>query len=238
MRTTYRDDFVLPEWTSEHQPDGLAEVPIERRTAKPGDKFGELEVITTPVYFPKLYGKYIHRYQCAMVRCGCGKEYFVQLAVARNQKGCFGCGSRRGTEKRRKGTNFDGESKVCCTCGTPKPQEDYGPAAHKKDGLHQECRACCRRRRLMFKYGLTEQDYLGMVEAQGDRCAICGRHSSELNGFAGVWHVDHCHSTGVVRGLLCPACNTSIGKLRDDVTVLQRAIDYLVAHKPKSPPER
>lgn len=44
-------------------------------------------------------------------------------------------------------------------------------------------------------------------------------------------HVDHCHETGVVRGLLCYNCNTGIGRLKDNVIVLQRAIEYLIKFK-------
>lgn len=44
-------------------------------------------------------------------------------------------------------------------------------------------------------------------------------------------HVDHCHSTGVVRGLLCYNCNNGIGRLKDDVEVLQKAIVYINKYK-------
>lgn len=67
-----------------------------------------------------------------------------------------------------------------------------------------------------------------MLDAQQNKCAICGTDASEFNK---AFAVDHCHTTGKVRGLLCWHCNTSIGKFKDDVLLLQRAIDYLQIHK-------
>jgi hypothetical protein len=71
------------------------------------------------------------------------------------------------------------------------------------------------------KYGVEPEHYAQMLAAQGGVCALCGR--------AGVRKlcVDHCHTTGQVRGLLCDACNTSIGKLGDTAEALQRVADYL-----------
>ena len=59
-----------------------------------------------------------------------------------------------------------------------------------------------------------------MEAAQDGRCAICGAVSGRL-------FVDHCHTTGNVRGLLCVACNNALGQFRDSVSALRRAIDYL-----------
>jgi hypothetical protein len=76
---------------------------------------------------------------------------------------------------------------------------------------------------LRRRFGLTLDGYAAMLEAQGGRCAICGRPEPPGKSL----HVDHDHETGVVRGLLCFSCNAAIGKLADDVDRLQRAIAYL-----------
>jgi hypothetical protein len=76
------------------------------------------------------------------------------------------------------------------------------------------------------KYGVTLADYQAMLEAQGGNCAIC--HALEADQFKGVFHVDHCHATGAVRGLLCRGCNHMLGVVGDDPAILQRAIAYLV----------
>lgn len=67
-------------------------------------------------------------------------------------------------------------------------------------------------------YGITLEQVLAMFDAAGDSCECCGICVARpLTGAkkAEVGHVDHCHSTGKVRGILCTNCNTGIGKLRD-----------------------
>lgn len=71
------------------------------------------------------------------------------------------------------------------------------------------------------KYGLTHDEYLTLLEAQGGVCAICG--GTTLHALS----VDHDHGTGQVRGLLCDRCNPMLGYARDDIAVLQAAIAYL-----------
>jgi len=63
-----------------------------------------------------------------------------------------------------------------------------------------------------------------MLAQQDGKCAICGTKST---GKRKSFHVDHCHKTGVVRGLLCGNCNSGIGNLRDDVELLKKSIQYL-----------
>lgn len=71
------------------------------------------------------------------------------------------------------------------------------------------------------KYGISVERYNEMLEDQNHQCAIC------LNIFKDIPNIDHCHDTGEVRGLLCRACNTGIGFLKDDIESLSRAIEYL-----------
>jgi hypothetical protein len=73
-------------------------------------------------------------------------------------------------------------------------------------------------------YGLSEEQFNKILEQQDHCCAIC---SAPQTSFARRPHVDHDHKTGFIRGLLCPRCNTALGKLDDDVQILRRAIDYL-----------
>ena len=72
------------------------------------------------------------------------------------------------------------------------------------------------------RYGITLEDYNNMYEAQSGLCAICFKSSGTKR-----LSVDHNHTTGAVRGLLCHRCNTSLGLLNDDVNVLLSAIKYL-----------
>jgi hypothetical protein len=81
-----------------------------------------------------------------------------------------------------------------------------------------------RRISLRKNYGLTLEQYNEMLEVQGGRCAICGVLQTEVKM---TFRVDHDHTTGKVRGLLCHKCNVSLGLMNDNPEILQNAIKYL-----------
>jgi hypothetical protein len=72
-------------------------------------------------------------------------------------------------------------------------------------------------------YGLTQEQFMEMYNKQEGKCAICGDKPETQRGL----HIDHCHKTNQVRGLLCHGCNTAIGGLREDPEIFQKAISYL-----------
>lgn len=76
---------------------------------------------------------------------------------------------------------------------------------------------------LRRKYGITQVEYDTMLAAQGGACAICDSPNERR-----ILAVDHHHSTGVVRGLLCDSCNNGLGRFRDNPDLLARAIAYLL----------
>jgi hypothetical protein len=76
-----------------------------------------------------------------------------------------------------------------------------------------------------YKYGITGEDYKRMLSAQNFSCAICG--TKEPAGKGSTFHVDHCHVTKAVRGLLCHHCNTSLGGFKDSPVLLREAASYL-----------
>jgi hypothetical protein len=82
---------------------------------------------------------------------------------------------------------------------------------------------------LQYSYGITIDDYEDMLKSQDYKCEICGDvfGDGQYNGPC----VDHDHSTGAVRGLLCHACNHGLGKFKDSVIKLSKAIIYLDNHK-------
>ena len=82
-----------------------------------------------------------------------------------------------------------------------------------------------RRTDLKRKFGLTVQEFDEMLAAQGGVCRLCRRERADSRGYR--LHVDHCHDTGRVRGLLCGACNMGIGQLQHDPVLLLHAIEYL-----------
>lgn len=126
--------------------------------------------------------------------------------------------------------------KPCTKCGLQKQLGDYHKSAKSGDGRASWCKKCAngivrqirkrkydptskRRWQLKTRYGLTPEQIEAMRAAQGGKCALC---PTDLAKF----HVDHCHNTGEVRGLLCHRCNIRLGGW-DDLDWRRRAIQYL-----------
>lgn len=75
-------------------------------------------------------------------------------------------------------------------------------------------------------YGLDEAQYQAMLTEQGGKCAICGsRHGLASRSYP--LYVDHCHTTGKVRGLLCQRCNAGLGMFQDQLELINKAALYL-----------
>lgn len=101
----------------------------------------------------------------------------------------------------------------------PEHVRAYSRAWHLKNPGQQ------RKYDLLFRYGLTEEIYQKMAEAQNHACKICQR-PAQLEHH-GRLHVDHIKGTRVVRGLLCSGCNKGLGLFQDSPAVLGAAIEYL-----------
>jgi hypothetical protein len=99
----------------------------------------------------------------------------------------------------------------CCACKQELREERF-------TGIERTCRLCKHRRHLRRKYGLTVKAYEALLDRQGDLCACCGEREHR--------YVDHCHDTGRVRGLLCPACNT----LAQAPETLRMVLNYVERH--------
>jgi len=110
-------------------------------------------------------------------------------------------------DKQGKRTN-----KVCRECHKQSCNERW----HAQSPIDRWASRC-------YKYGVTKEFLVALHEKQEGKCAICGEIPSTERGL----HVDHCHTTNVVRGLLCHGCNTGIGALREDAEILSNAIKYL-----------
>lgn len=87
-------------------------------------------------------------------------------------------------------------------------------------------------------YGIDAAHYYRVLEAQQHRCAVCGCEASDPARNKGKkrFNIDHDHTTGQVRGLLCSTCNVAIGHLRDSATLLRRAAAYLESYAPALAP--
>lgn len=152
--------------------------------------------------------------------------------------------------------SFDINSpRVCSVCGETKKNGDFYYGVYKTSQGHdnfrirKECKICIKKnirdryfanvnhykesnriayrekrrfRGIKNQYGLDRDSYLKMVE-DAKTCPICYMPITKPV-------VDHCHTSGIVRGILCWHCNVGIGHFRDDINTLYRAIKYIEKH--------
>lgn len=133
---------------------------------------------------------------------------------------------KRGPYKRKHDLNAS--ERKCNICSEVKSTDRFPPVRRNSKGytvVDARCYDCRKPGKRTFdlssKYGITDQEFETMLTGQNNRCLIC------LSEFADKPHVDHCHTTGRVRGILCYHCNVGLGHFKDDTQALQRAIEYL-----------
>jgi hypothetical protein len=117
---------------------------------------------------------------------------------------------------------------VCKQCISDK-RPPYSAEHYKK--YHNRYLTRCKNWQLQKEYGISLDDYNQMLINQNHECAICSdKYPKTINGKLKNLHVDHCHTTGQIRGLLCFNCNSTLGRFNDDINIFQSAIDYLAYH--------
>lgn len=140
-------------------------------------------------------------------------------------------------------------TKKCKRCEEVKSADLFPKVARARDGLHSWCKACMTwntqrwrvnnpdytdkrspigERRYSRRYGLEPEDYFALLQSQGGGCAICG--TLPKAGAHGALHIDHDHTDGRVRGLLCRHCNLGLGNFKDDINRMTAAMAYLMQH--------
>lgn len=167
------------------------------------------------------------------------------------EKRCRHCGIVKPLEEFHRNTAVrDGRRPECKVCIAAKRKARYeqdpkaeiarvkawqaaNPDRHRANQKRRrdkpEVKARERNNHLRRKFGITSEQYEQMLEEQGGVCALCRRtprHDISL-------HVDHDHTTGANRKLLCFRCNNALGDLDDDPALLRAAADYLEQHDPE-----
>ena len=124
--------------------------------------------------------------------------------------------------------------KICKTCTEQKELIEFYPN-------NLSCKVCChlkarewaknnpdkvknsrRKTKLKQKYGINTEEYDKMWDEQKGLCYICENPHTRRS-----LNVDHCHSTGKIRKLLCDKCNMVLGLVNDSPTLLLKMKDYL-----------
>jgi hypothetical protein len=121
--------------------------------------------------------------------------------------------------------------KKCSVCKLEKPLDEFYINNSSISGRAYRCKECyllsSNRGRWLSKYNITESEYDTILQYRENKCAICKRDNDGTVGKHGRFHVDHDHTTGKVRGILCQRCNQMLGCANDNVEVLLSAIEYL-----------
>ncbi len=113
---------------------------------------------------------------------------------------------------------------------TPEKNAEYQRRYKKR--FPEKVALSKRRRHIWDMYRVTLEWYDMMLELQGGVCAICGEPETVMRfGKLKILAVDHDHSTGTPRGLLCQGCNQGIGHFGEDVALMESAVDYLDKHQ-------
>lgn len=119
----------------------------------------------------------------------------------------------------------------CTQCGVVDAHRNTRPGAGKRQSLYLCPNGWSARSRHQtnleaqcYGRGITPADFQLLLSTQGNRCAVC--HKSYDAAKQG-WAIDHSHSTGRIRGVLCTQCNTGLGHFRDSIPALESAIEYL-----------
>lgn len=126
------------------------------------------------------------------------------------------------TEFAKDSRTYDKLSKRCLSC----KEKDEKASQTRRQRFYRENKGKDRRKEwLKYFYNITVDQYYDMLEKQQHSCKICG--SKEDGTKKTTLCVDHCHTTGAVRGLLCHSCNTALGHFKDSTEILQKAVEYL-----------
>lgn len=130
--------------------------------------------------------------------------------------------------------------RTCYDCKVEKPLDEFKRNAGKPQGRSYQCKLCAVAERRVYRttpkgklsmrrdnvsrYGISLSDFDRMKSEQNGACAICKEVTEE------TLHIDHCHESNNVRGLLCTACNKGLGCFKDNPEALAEAIRYLAKH--------
>jgi hypothetical protein len=117
------------------------------------------------------------------------------------------------------------DQQECRICKVTKPFEAFHQ--HSKGGKYRtDCKECRCAIEAARRYGVTTEHVDALLEKQGACCAICGSDGKDHATFTRLV-IDHCHTTGKVRGMLCAKCNIGLGNFNDQSRLLLKAAVYL-----------
>lgn len=136
--------------------------------------------------------------------------------------------------------------KKCTKCGVEKPLSEFHKHKSGKNGIRAQCKNCrypprkkktpeetkhyIKSTAFERRWGFPIEHFNTMLEKQKHKCLICNKifENSKKS------HLDHCHTTGIIRGILCTNCNIGLGHFRDNIDLLKSAVKYLKKYNAKT----
>jgi len=121
--------------------------------------------------------------------------------------------------------------KTCSWCKETLPLDRFSKRTYSSGNIGYQCKCknCEKVSKKKYykpheqtrrKLGISEEDYNTLIEKSKGGCEVCSRPLDKVC-------IDHCHTTGKVRGVLCNNCNTALGLVGDNVATLSKLIQYL-----------
>ena len=119
----------------------------------------------------------------------------------------------------------------CPTCDTHKPKSSFHKSKRHTLKLASQCKSCAKFRsrdaHLKTRYGLLDEDVQQLIIEQDNKCACCSNEFDNTHRGRAV--VDHCHTTGAVRSILCDRCNVTLGMVGESPELCKNIMDYINA---------
>ncbi len=188
-----------------------------------------------------------------LCQCGCGKATKLAAVTRADRKQIRGQPLlyRQGHGRRRLERN-QAIAKGLDWCRECRQEKSLDSFFGRNSNKQRVCRDCARqvqakwrernpeRSRFLTKsnqlkraYGITVEQLEELNVKQNGLCAICQKPETKKRKDGTLWslHVDHSHSTGKVRGLLCSGCNTAIGLLCENLDTINAAYEYIKLHQ-------
>lgn len=150
------------------------------------------------------------------------KEFFHKRSSGEDG---FRCDCKE-CRKLKRTKDYNRPTKICSKCKIEYPND--GLHFNNLDGVKCKTRAICRKCHkktsrkvhLKRKYNITLENHKLMIDSQEGKCAICNRLPKRLV-------IDHSHTSGKIRGLLCDTCNSGLGMFKENKKFMENAIKYL-----------
>ena len=114
--------------------------------------------------------------------------------------------------------------KKCNVCLLDLPLDNFHKHKGRKLGVTDSCKNCRNPKVTSKRFNISVDEYKLLRDNANNRCQICGNEDFRLA-------IDHCHTTGKIRGMLCGNCNNGLGRFKDNVKYLKKAIAYLEGDK-------